>query len=203
MRGPQTGFTHKVPMNIFNGFCGCPDYGQHDICSHLLAAELQFSTKHGDMMLWSSAVRAPADADASIPVQRDIRAPRLPEGVQEPTLRFDPQRLTKELANAVQASRSSSRVQQLTEPQKAFSSAAYSLVTAAKQLPDEAVQLLLPKLQQLQAEVAAALPGFVPQRTQAKKHWRRQDKHRKNRTLFPKRNQKQQAAQRVLQRALH
>jgi hypothetical protein len=187
-------------LNAFSGFCSCPDYQVNGLCAHLLAAEQQYRQQHASMFAWSSDLLAPADADAPIPVQREIAAPRLPAGIQEPTQRFDPKGLVVQLRSAVAATRQQSKQRVLTETQKKVISAASSIVTDAKQVSDDDLLPLLQQLQQLQAKIRAAVPGFQQQRAQAKRTWARQLQDRKLKPLFPGRRKPR--AQQVLEAAL-
>jgi hypothetical protein len=172
-------------MNIFDGYCECLDYAANAMCAHLLAADLLFGEQYRHLFAWSSAVSAPADAAAAIPVQRAIPAPQLPDGVQEPTARFDPEGLARTLATAAAETRSglgSSRG--LGEAQKKASSLASRTARLLQRVPEEVALKHMQALEQLHAAVAADVPAFRRHTAQSKKHWRRQDHHRKNRPLF-------------------
>jgi hypothetical protein len=174
--------------NIYSGYCGCLDYAANALCAHLLAAEQQYGGQYGQLFRWSSAALAPADADAVIPVQRTIHAARLPEGVQEPTARFDPEQLCSKLSCAMAATQKGSGSSchvALTDKQKEAASKAAALSRLLQHLPDDKLDAYLPRLNQLHADVAADVPGFVkPQGQRSQQHWQRQDHHRKNRPLY-------------------
>lgn len=182
-------------MNIYDGYCECLDYASNAVCAHLLAADQLFGEQYGHLFKWSTAVSAPADLTAAIPVQRVIPAPQLPDGVQEPTARFDAKQLTQRLAMAAAETRSgmgSSRG--LGEAQKKASSLASSTARLLQCLPDDLVSKHMGALEQLHAAVAADVPAYKKHTVQSKKQWRRQDHHRKNRPLFPGRGGSREAA---------
>jgi len=172
-------------MNIWRGFCPCLDCQQNGLCAHLMAAELQFGSEHGESFQWSSSILAPADPNATIAVQRWIAAPRLPAGVPEPTESCDAGQLVRQLAAAATASRSRPPCgKQLTECQKELSSLGSSLVRAAGQLPDDVLRQQLPHLQQLVNRLGQHIPGFKKVRANPAGRGRRQDKDRKEKPLY-------------------
>lgn len=157
------------------------------------------------MITWSSTILAPAEAGSVIPVQRVIAAPRLPEGVEEPTKQFDPQGLVAKLSSAVADARQQQQQGQrsvLDEDDKAISSAANDVMRQSRHLTKENKQLVKAEMLKVRALVTANVPVFQQQHPQAKKTWERQPTDRKQRPLCRGRR-KQRASQQPVQSALH
>ena len=171
-------------MNIRTGFCPCLDCQQNGLCAHLIASEQLFGSEHGELFEWSSAVRAPANADAPIELKRLVVASRLPEGVQEPTASCDPGRLVQRLAAAHASRSSSAQSKQLTEPQTEVSSLNSSLFKAACQMSDGELRGKLPELRAVVDSWGQHIPGFKKLRANPTGRGRRRDGDRTEKPLY-------------------
>jgi hypothetical protein len=181
-----------LTINIVAGYCNCLDFGQYQICAHLLACSMHPHIKEGCCSrIWQTAV---ADPGAVLAVKRPRPLP-LPDGVTEPLLVLgsaaEMMQQVEDMAAAVRsrltaeptgAASASPEQESCKELQRLYNSIARNVQHAPKEL----IEQLLPQARLLDQQLRSNVPAFVKTRTPCHQA-RRTDQQRKVVPLFDRR----------------